>query len=241
MTILQGDTATTRQKALAWSVHVYTASGALWGLLAILAAVEERWMLSFFWMGITMLVDGVDGSLARHFHVKRVVPNFDGALLDNIVDYFTYVLVPLIVVYQAAMVPANLFVPTLAMISMTSAFQFCQTDAKTDDHFFKGFPSYWNVVIIYLFLLQTGIWFNFSVLALCALLVFVPVKYIYPSRTRALRRPTMVLTLIWALMLIMAIALYPTTPAWLTVGSLFYILYYIGASLFLTFDSKRRP
>ncbi|HFC11585.1 MAG TPA: phosphatidylcholine/phosphatidylserine synthase, partial [Anaerolineae bacterium] len=124
MSFMQSENVTRREKALAWSVHIYTASGALWGLLAVLAAVEGKMMASFAWMCVTLLVDGVDGTLARRFRVKDVVPTFDGALLDNMVDYFTYVLVPLIVVYMAEMVPAHLLIATITFVSLSSAYQF---------------------------------------------------------------------------------------------------------------------
>ena len=116
MTYLQPEDVTRREKALAWSVHLYTASGALFGILAILAAFEERFIMCFVWMCVTLFIDGVDGTLARRFRVKDVVPNFDGALLDNMVDYFTYVMVPLVVVYMAGMVPDQLLVVTIALV-----------------------------------------------------------------------------------------------------------------------------
>ena len=240
MAFLQPDDVTKREKALAWSVHLYTASGAMFGLLAILAAVEGDFIISFIWMCVTMLIDGLDGTLARRFRVKDVVPNFDGALLDNIVDYFTYVLVPLVIVYMASMIPERLLIATIALVSLSSAYQFCQVDAKpsdpnSDDHFFKGFPSYWNVVVMYLFLLDTGQWTNFIVLLACAILVFVPINYIYPSRTKSFQKTTMLLNLVWTVMFFAGMMLYPTIPAWLMPLSLFYIVYYIGVSLYLNF------
>ena len=241
MTFLQPDEATPREKALAWSVHLYTASGAMWGVLAILAAVEERYIASFAWMCVTLLVDSVDGALARRFRVKDVVPNFDGALLDNMVDYFTYVLVPLFVVYMAGMVPESLLVTTIAIISLSSAYQFCQLDAKTEDHFFKGFPSYWNVVIMYLFLFGSGAWTNFFILLLCGILVFVPIKYVYPSRTKTFQKTTVLLNLIWSVMFLAGMLLYPDIPSWLMPASLFFCVYYIGLSLYLTFKTRPTP
>lgn len=238
MSFMQSENVTRREKALAWSVHIYTASGALWGLLAILAAVEGKMMTSFAWMCVTLFVDGVDGTLARRFRVKDVVPTFDGALLDNMVDYFTYVLVPLIVVYMAEMVPDQLLIATITFVSLSSAYQFCQVDAKTDDHFFMGFPSYWNVVIMYLFLLGAGQWTTFIVLLLCAVLVFVPIKYIYPSRTKRFQKTTLFLNLVWTIMFIFGMVLYPNLPIWLMPASLFFIVYYVGASLYLTFESR---
>ena len=229
---------TRREKALAWSVHITTASGAIFGILAMLAAFEKQWMLSFAWMGVTLFVDGIDGTLARRFRVKDVVPGFDGALLDNMVDFFTYVIVPTIVLYMAEMVPERFLMTTIGVISLTSAYQFCQTDAKTDDHFFKGFPSYWNVVIMYLFLLETSPTTNLVVLITCAVLVFVPIKYLYPSRTKMLQKLTLALNVFWAVGFITTMVLYPDAPKWIIQSSLLYIVYYVGASLYLTWTTR---
>lgn len=230
--------ATNREKALAWGVHLYTASGALFGLLTILAIVEEKWALAFVWMSISVFVDAVDGTLARRFRVKDVVPQFDGALLDNMVDYFTYVLVPTILLYQAEMVPDQLLIITIAMITLSSAYQFCQTDAKTEDHFFTGFPSYWNIMVVYLFILGASQWASFIVLASCAVLVFVPIKYIYPSRTVEYKKLNLAVSWLWALCFGAAIFIYPNAPAWLTQGSLIFVVYYVGMSLYMTFKTK---
>lgn len=245
MTYIQPDDITRRDKALAWSVHLYTASGALFGLLAMMTAFEGEYIMSFVWMCVTMFIDGVDGTLARRFRVKDVVPNFDGALLDNIVDYFTYVLVPLVVVYMVGMVPEQLLIATIALVSLSSAFQFCQVDAKpsdpdSDDHFFKGFPSYWNIVVMYLFLLETSPWINFGVLLTCAILVFVPINYLYPSRTKSFQKLTLSLNAIWAVMFVSGMAMYPEMPAWLMPASLFFMVYYVGMSLFLYFRPNPR-
>ncbi|MGB1249566.1 MAG: CDP-alcohol phosphatidyltransferase family protein [Candidatus Promineifilaceae bacterium] len=231
---------TRREKALAWGVHVYTASGAVFGILAMLAAFEQQWMLSFMWMSVTLFVDAVDGTLARRFRVKEVVPGFDGALLDNMVDYFTYVIVPTIVLYMANMVPEQFIIGTIALISLTSAFQFCQTDAKTEDHYFKGFPSYWNVVIMYLFLLETSQVTNLIVLTICAILVFVPIKYLYPSRTKIFQKLTLFLNMLWAIAFVAAMVLYPNAPQWIIQSSLLFLVYYLGASLYLTISTRSK-
>lgn len=230
---------TRREKALAWGVHLYTASGAVIGLLAIVAAMEENWFLAFIWMCITIFIDAVDGTLARRFRVKEIVPNFDGELLDNMVDYFTYVLVPALVLVKGNLVPENLVIWTVIMITLSSAYQFCQTDAKTDDHFFKGFPSYWNVLVIYLFFFDSAPMLNFAVLLTCAVLVFVPIRYVYPSRTKAYQKTTLSLNVIWAFAFLGMLFLYPAIPSWLLYGSLIYVFYYVGLSLYLTAKSRQ--
>lgn len=217
----------------AWSVHLFTATGAIWGLMSIIAIMQHQWQAAFFWMGAAIVVDSVDGTLARRFEVKGMLPDFDGALLDNIIDYLTYVLIPALFLYEAGLVPDALALVAAVVMILTSAYQFCQTDAKTEDNFFKGFPSYWNIVVLYLFLLQTGPWLNLVVILSCAVLVFVPIKYIYPSRMSRFQKFTLLLTVIWAAIILTALWQHPTL-SWLVWISLLYIIYYVAISLYLS-------
>lgn len=222
------------RKGAAWSVHLFTATGAAAGLMAMLAAVNGNWRTSFAWMGVAVAIDAVDGALARAFKVKQVLPGFDGALLDNIVDYFTYVIVPGFFLCEAGMMPPHGGPIIAAIIAIASGYQFCQADAKTPDHCFKGFPSYWNLVILYLFLVGWNPWANMAVVVICIVLVFVPIKYIYPTRTRALRPITLGLAGVWSFMLVAALFLYPNGHLPWTWLSLAYVLYYVLASLYFT-------
>ncbi|MCA9945203.1 MAG: CDP-alcohol phosphatidyltransferase family protein [Anaerolineales bacterium] len=222
-----------RPLVLAWGVHLFTATGALWGLLAIMATVQHQWQAAFFWLGLAALVDSFDGTLARRFQVKGVLPGFDGALLDNIIDYQTYVIVPAIFLYEANLLPSSGTIAGIAMVVLASAFQFCQSDAKTDDHTFKGFPSYWNVVVFYLFVFDANPWINFWVIATLAVLVFVPIKYIYPSRMVHYQKLTLGLTTVWGLLCLTVWLQYPAYQPWMLWASLLYIVYYIGLSLYL--------
>lgn len=222
-----------RPLMLAWGVHLFTATGAIWGLLAIIATIQHNWQIAFFWLGAATLVDSIDGALARRFRVEGLTPGFDGELLDNIIDYQTYVLVPALFLYESSLLPASLTLVGVAMVILASAFQFCQSDAKTEDHAFKGFPSYWNVVVFYLFILEIGAWFNLAVIALCCILVFIPIKYIYPSRMKRYQRPTVLITALWGLLLLTVLLQYPDFQPWLVWGSLLYVVYYVGLSLYL--------
>lgn len=222
-----------RPVLLAWSVHLFTATGAVWGLLAIIATIQHNWQVAFFWLGAAALVDSLDGALARRFRVKGLTPGFDGALLDNIIDYQTYVIVPALFLYEANLLPPSLILLGIAMLVLASAFQFCQADAKTEDHAFKGFPSYWNVVVFYLFMLDTDLWFNLAIIALFSFLAFVPIKYVYPSRMTRYQRPTLILTGVWGGMLLLALLQYPVYHTWLVQASLLYVVYYFGLSLYL--------
>jgi phosphatidylcholine synthase len=224
-----------RRKAAAWGTHLFTATGALWGFLALLAINDQQWLLAFAWMSVALFVDGFDGTIARRVRIKETLPNFDGALLDNLIDYFTYAIVPAYFLYEANILPANLRFAAVAAILLASAYQFCQADAKTDDHYFKGFPDYWNVLVLYLLLLNSGPWVSLGVTLLCVVLVFVPIHYIYPSRSTILRKLTLTLTCLWGLAMVALLSQYPDPSRWLLWGSLLYVVYYFGLSLYATF------
>lgn len=220
--------------ALAWGAHAVTALGAVAGFLALLAIVDHAWIEAFGWMFAAVAIDAVDGALARVFGVTEYTPHFDGALLDNIVDYFTYVVVPAFFVYEFGLVPESCALVASCMLLMSSAYQFCQGDAKTSDHFFTGFPSYWNLVALYLFLVGLSPWANLAVLGALAVAVFVPVKYVYPTRTEHFRTLTLVLGAVWACVLLFLLMTYPDHSTWLLYGSLLYVAYYMGVSLWQT-------
>lgn len=215
----------------AWGVHAFTASGAVWGMLSIFAIFEGDYKKMILWIIAAMLVDGFDGYLARWLEVKKYASGLDGALLDNLLDYLNYVLVPAIFVVKANILPEPVRLLTACAILLTSAYQFTQTDAKTDDHHFKGFPSYWNIAALYMLLMGLPQWVNFGFMVLFNILVFVPVKYIYPSRNTTLRTLTLGLTFLYATIGIWGLLLYPNTPRWVVWASFVYIAYYIVLSL----------
>jgi phosphatidylcholine synthase len=225
--------------AAAWLVHIYTASGTVLALLTVMA-VWEGDTVRALWLGlVAMVVDGTDGMLARRLQVKRWIPWFDGALLDNIVDYLTYVFTPMVLLWSAGYLGDGLSATVLAVVPLlASAYQFCRVDAKTDDYLFLGFPSYWNIVAFYVVVLDLGPTSVALLLVVCAALVFVPIGYVYPSRTETLWRLTLVLTTVWLVSYAVLLAQHPSpSPVWLTI-SLAYVLYYVALSLHLT---ARRP
>ncbi len=216
---------------LAWGVHLFTATGAIWGLLAMLAIFEHNWRAMILWMVIAMLVDGFDGMLARWADVKKYADGIDGALLDNILDYLNYVVVPALFLVEAGVLPAGFQMVGAFSILITSAYQFTQTDAKTDDHHFKGFPSYWNVAALYMLLMNLPQWVNFGFLMLFNVMVFIPVKYIYPTRNTYLRTLTLVFTYLYGAIGIWGLTQYPNHPRWVVWVTFIYIAYYIVLSL----------
>src|SRR6266498_1346457 len=223
------------KKVLAWSVHLFTATGAVWGFLTLLAIFAQNWRATIIWMIVAMFVDGVDGMLARLFHVKEYARGLDGALLDNIIDYLNYVVVAALILIKAPnLLPAGFEMVGAFSILLTSAYQFTQVDAKTDEQsfFFKGFPSVWNFLVIYMMLLGLNPWINLAALVICNILVFVPVKYLYPSRNTRLRRLTLGLTYLYGAIGVWALLQYPSVPEWVVWISLVYVVYYALLSFF---------
>ena len=218
----------------AWAVHAFTTGGALWGLLALIAVARQQWGLAFAWMTLALVVDAFDGMLARWARVQEVTPGFDGALLDNMLDYLNYVVVPAFLIHEAGLLPERFAVAGAGAVCLVSGYQFCQSGAKTDDHYFKGFPSYWNVLAFYLFLGGLAARTNLIILVVFAGMVFVPLKWIYPSRMSRWRGITIAATCLWGAMCIAMLAQFPAPAPWLLYASLGYIAYYVLVSLYLT-------
>jgi phosphatidylcholine synthase len=220
----------------AWGVHLYTASGAAVGFCALAATAAGNYGRAFLLMALATFIDCTDGTLARRARVKEVLPHFDGSKLDDIVDYLNYVVVPVVLAYHAAFIPrglGGLLIGSLPLVA--SSYGFCQADAKTADHFFKGFPSYWNVVVFYFYALASPTWFNVAVVVLFSVLVFVPIRYLYPSRNPTARRLTHVFGVAWAVCVAVLILQFPQPSRWLAFVSLFFPLYYVALSLQLHF------
>jgi phosphatidylcholine synthase len=234
---VSGGSAGPLRRGAAWGVHLFTASGAAAGMLAILAIERHAAAAAFGWMAYTLAVDAVDGTLARAVGVKRVLPEFDGTRLDDIVDYFTYVILPALFLVHFDLLPAGIAAPVALCVVLASAYGFCRTDAKTADHYFTGFPSYWNVVAFYLYALGWPRALNAVVVVAFSVAVFVPIRYVYPSRTLTLRSLTVGLGLVWAatvLYALLRLALEATAPRTVVLVSLAYPVYYVALSLALT-------
>lgn len=226
------------RRIAAWGVHLFTASGSVLSLLALNAAFAHERRAALSWMALAMAVDSFDGMLARIVGVKAVLPGFDGELLDNILDYLGYVVVPAVLVLTSSLAPAGGRLPLACLILLASAYQFCQRDAKTADHFFKGFPCFWNVVVFYMFFVPTGPGVNALVLVVLCAGVFVPLKWAYPSRMPALRAPLLALTILWGASIAALLATYPEPPVALLVASLAYLPVYASFSLWLSIRGR---
>lgn len=217
----------------AWLVHIYTALGAVAALLGARAVIAHDVREAFLWMFAATFIDSTDGWLARLARVRERTPRFDGARLDDIVDYLTFVFLPVLLVVEMDLLPETLEVPVSAAVLVASAYGFASEDAKTDDYFFTGFPSYWNIVALYIVALGTGPTANALILLALAALVFVRTGYVYPSRTPVLRGMTIALGAVWALMIVLITWQLPAPAKPLVLVSLFFPLYYFVLSFYL--------
>jgi phosphatidylcholine synthase len=222
----------------AWAVHLLTASGALLGFLTITATAAGEYRHAFLWMAVATAVDSADGVLARAARVKDRLPTFNGARLDDIVDYVTFVFAPAYLVYHARLAPEGVALVVVTAMLLSSAYGFSQEAAKTSDYYFTGFPSYWNIVVFYLVVLAAPPFVNVAVLIGLAVLVFVPIAYVYPSRTPTLRAPTVGLGVAWAVLVLVMIWQYPDVSRPVFYLSLVFPVYYVVLSL--TLDARRR-
>jgi phosphatidylcholine synthase len=217
----------------AWAVHLYTATGAVLAFLATAAVMSNDFRAAFIWLFVAVVVDGSDGALARLVRVHERLPRFSGEKVDDLVDYLTFVFVPALIVWRAELVPAAWTVAVVSIILVSSAYGFGCLDAKTADHFFTGFPSYWNIAALYLLVGGLPRAMNGAILLALAALVFVRVGYVYPTRTASGRRLTMVLTILWGGLVLMMILQLPNAPRTIVWLSLFFPIYYVTFSLIL--------
>ncbi len=217
------------------ALHIYTASGAVLALLIVVAAMNGEAIQALWLMLAALVIDGTDGMLARRLRVSETLPWFDGARLDDIVDYLTYAFAPVVLLWTGDYLPDGWLGPALAALPLlASSYQFCRVDAKTADHFFLGFPSYWNVVAFYVIVLAMPPVAAAVILVLCAVLVFVPVRYLYPSRTKAFRRTNLALTTLWLITYAILLLQYPDPDPVVVALSMAYLVYYGGLSVYLT-------
>jgi len=244
-------------ETLAWVAHLYTALGLL-AAAGIAVCIVNGEPSDFRWAFLLMLaafvIDATDGTLARRLEVKRVLPGFDGSRLDDLIDFSTYTFLPLLLVWRAEVLPSHLeawlLVPLLA-----SAYGFCQVSIKTADGYFLGFPSYWNVVAFYLYVLRPPPWLSLTLLLGLAVLTFVPTKYLYPSQRGPLSRLTNGLGATWAVLIFVIVLMLPTSDAvkdpsihqrvfWLTCASMYYPIYYLVVSWVMSWmrwsEARRR-
>mgnify|MGYP006424992387 CR=1 FL=1 len=194
------------EQLVAAGVHSFTALGAFTGFLSIISILHDAPATALLWLGAAMVIDGLDGPMARHFKIGEKLPFVDGTVLDHVIDYLTYALIPAVFLYYFQFIPGVWGIVCAAVILMTSLYSFANTELKTNDNFFDGFPATWNLVVLGFYLLDTGSAINSVVVISCGALTFFPVKFIHPFRVKALRPITIAMTVIWAILAVYLIS-----------------------------------
>jgi phosphatidylcholine synthase len=198
--------AVTPLKAAAFAVHVFTACGGACALLALMAAVGGKWPQMFLWLGLALIIDGVDGTLARRLRVAEVLLRWSGDVLDLVVDVMNYVFVPAYALAASGLLPTPVATPLGILVVVTGALYFADRRMKTTDYYFRGFPALWNVAAFYLFILKPAPWLAAFTIVALAVLTFVPVYFIHPVRIPHLRALTVAALVLWALLALVAVA-----------------------------------
>ena len=248
------------RKVLAYMVHLFTASGAVLAVFSLYFAAQHKWYNAYLLLVIAVIVDSVDGLFARGIQVKAILPEIDGSLLDNIIDFLVWSIVPAFIAWEASLLPATYDFFVVSLICIASAYQFCRSDAKSNiesrrtepdesqrteqpitqtgdvdqDYFFRGFPSAWILLVYFLLFSRTSQVFNAVILTICAVFSFVPIKCIYPTRTIMWKNANMAVTGLWLAAMLATLLKRSPLPVWFVVFSAFYAVYYVVGSLRLT-------
>jgi phosphatidylcholine synthase len=231
MTKLNLSAKTARVRVLAFSIHVLTALGAALALLALLAAASGNWPLMFLWLGLALIIDAVDGPLARAVGVAQQLPRWSGDVLDLVVDYTTYVFVPAYAIAAGGLMPVALAVPAAVIVVITGTLYFADRTMKTGDNYFRGFPAVWNVIAFYLLMLKPPAIACAAAVALFAALTFVPVRFIHPFRVRRFRAPTVALLTLWAILAGAAVRQGLAPDLWIAAALCLIAVYFLTVGL----------
>ncbi len=215
-------------RTAAFAVHVFTACGAACALLALMAAVRADWPAMFVWLGIALVIDGVDGTFARRLRVTELLPRWSGDVLDLVVDILNYVFVPAYAIAVSGLLPPVLEIPLGAIVMVTGALYFADRQMKTSDYYFRGFPALWNVAAFYLFLLKLPSWFGALAVAALAVLTFVPFHVVHPIRIPHPRGITIAALVAWALLAVVAVAKGLEPGFWTVAALCILAIYFVG-------------
>ncbi|HWE77640.1 MAG TPA: CDP-alcohol phosphatidyltransferase family protein [Pseudolabrys sp.] len=217
----------------AWAVHILTACGAALALMALIFATGGQWEAMFFCLGFALIVDGVDGPLAREYKVTDVLPRWSGETLDLVVDFVTYVFVPAFAIVASGLMPEYLTIPAGVIVVISGAIYFADREMKTDSNYFRGFPAVWNLVAFYLYMLQPPEWLGFAGIVALAVLSFAPVKFLHPLRVRHWRWLNVVLLALWAVLAFIALISGMLPGSWVTVPLCVIAVYFFFAGFFV--------
>lgn len=219
-------------RALAFCVHLFTASGAAAGFLALMAAIQHDWPAMFAWLAVALAIDGIDGTFARKLRVAELLPRWSGEVLDLVVDFLTYVVVPAFAIATGGFMRPPLALAAAAAIVISSAIYFSDRRMKTDDDYFRGFPATWNLVAFYFFLLRPGETMALAAIAILVVCTFLPFVFVHPMRVRKLRKLNIVLCAAWSVLAIVALARGFAPPAWVVYSLAIIAAYFLVAGLF---------
>ena len=220
-----------KEKIAAWAVHGFTASGAIMGFLAIISIFNNDQVGSFLWLGLALFIDGIDGTLARKINVAKETPNIDGTIVDSVVDYLNYTIIPSLMIYWFSMVPNGFTLILPAAIFLVSIYTFANVNMKTNDYYFRGFPAVWNIVVLYFFILGTHLYINFVVIVICLILTFIPIKFVHPLRVKDLRNVTIFFTIIWSATTLKLVTT-PSTNIFMINNTIIFIFWIISSIYF---------
>jgi phosphatidylcholine synthase len=215
----------------AFAVHVFTAAGAALALAALIYATRGQWAAMFFCLGIALVIDGVDGTIARRFKVADLLPRWSGDVLDLVVDFATYVFVPAYAIAAGGLLPEALALPAAVIIVVTGALYFADREMKTSDNYFRGFPALWNAAAFYLFLLKPAPWLAAVIVVALAALTFTPFKFLHPMRVARLRAVNVAAVILWSVLALIAVLSDLDPGPWVAGGLLAIGLYFLGVGL----------
>jgi phosphatidylcholine synthase len=224
-------TRATLREAAAFSIHIFTASGAGCALLALMAAVGAAWTEMFVWLGVAVVIDGIDGTFARRLRVAELLPRWSGDQLDFVVDYTTYVFVPAYAMVASGLLPASLALALGLIVTVTGALYFADRRMKTTDSYFRGFPALWNVVAFYLFLLKPAPWLGAIVILVLAAASFAPIYFVHPVRVPRWRLLNLAALASWAVLAAVALAQNLDPPGWIAAALAVIALYFVIVGL----------
>jgi phosphatidylcholine synthase len=217
--------------AAGFSVHLFTASGGAVAVLALYAAIERNFAACFAWLGLALFIDGIDGTLARAARVQVTAASIDGTVLDLVIDFLTYVLVPVVALWRSDLMPTEASFWIGLVVTIASALYFADTRMKTDDLWFRGFPATWNVLVLYLFVLRPPWMISAVILLGAAALMFTPVVFVHPLRVVRLRSLTIAMTVAWFALAAIAVVEKLAPPAWVGWGLIATAVYFLGLPL----------
>jgi len=224
----------TFERFRAFTVHVFTATGAALGLLALILATGGHWAAMFLCLGIALVVDGIDGPMARAFEVQQVLPRWSGDTLDLVVDFATYVFVPAFAIAASGLLPEPLAIPAGIVVVISGALYFADREMKTKDNYFRGFPAIWNLAAFYLYLIEPPEWAAAVAVVVLAALSFAPIKFLHPLRVQHWRKFNVALLAVWALLALVAVVQDLAPGLYVTAALSIIAVYFFVAGLLRT-------